>query len=46
MVASTGLNQVDTVTERAPGGRPAVRTTSYGYDVNGNVEALTHDVAG
>jgi RHS repeat-associated protein len=41
-VSYTGLNQVDTVLEKA--GTATRHTTSYTYDPNGNPDRRTHDV--
>jgi RHS repeat-associated protein len=40
-VTYTGLNQVDTVTEKA--GTTTKHTTHYAYDPNGNPDSRTHD---
>jgi RHS repeat-associated protein len=43
-VGYTGLNQVDTVTEKAGTTNPITKhTTSYTYDPNGNPDSRTHD---
>jgi RHS repeat-associated protein len=43
-ITYTGLNQVDTVTEKAGTTNPITKhTTSYTYDPNGNPDSRTHD---
>ncbi len=42
----TNLDQVSSVAELPTAGANADKTTSYTYDPNGNIDSLTHNVAG